>query len=51
MEDAAKFLLWLFGIPGCGKTIPSSAIVKNLDSILSSQPLLYSYFDFSDTGK
>lgn len=43
--------LWLFGIPGCGKTILSSAIVKNLDSILSSQPLLYFYFDFSDIGK
>jgi len=43
--------LWLHGIPGCGKTILSSAIIKNLDSILSSQPLLYFYFDFTDTGK
>jgi hypothetical protein len=43
--------LWLCGIPGCGKTILSSAIIKNLDSVLSSQPLLYFYFDFTDTGK
>jgi NACHT domain len=41
--------LWLHGIPGCGKTILSSAIIKSLD--LSSQPLLYFYFDFNDTGK
>jgi len=38
-------------MPGCGKTILSSAIVKNLESILSFQPLLYFYFDFSDTAK
>ena len=43
--------LWLHGIPGCGKTILSSAIIKNLDSVLSSQPLLYFYFDFTDIGK
>ena len=43
--------LWLYGIPGCGKTILSSAIIKNLHSILSSQPLLYFYFDFNDIGK
>lgn len=43
--------LWLYGIPGCGKTILSSAIIENLDSTPSSQPLLYFYFDFNDTGK
>jgi hypothetical protein len=43
--------LWLHGIPGCGKTILSSAIIKNLDSILASQPLLYFYFDFNDSNK
>jgi len=42
--------LWLHGIPGCGKTILSSAVVKNLDST-SSHPLLYFYFDFTDTNK
>jgi len=43
--------LWLYGIPGCGKTILSSTIIKHLNSTLSSQPILYFYFDFSDTGK
>lgn len=43
-------LLWLYGIPGCGKTILSSTIIRDLESIPSSQPL-YFYFDFNDTGK
>lgn len=43
--------LWLSGIPGCGKTILSSAVIKHLDDIKSSQSLLYFYFDFNDTGK
>jgi len=42
--------LWLYGIPGCGKTILSSTIIKYLDGKLSSQ-LLYFYFDFNDTSK
>lgn len=44
--------LWLYGIPGCGKTILSSTIVEDLDRATShTQPLLYFYFDFSDSGK
>ncbi|KAF2180825.1 purine and uridine phosphorylase [Zopfia rhizophila CBS 207.26] len=43
--------LWLYGIPGCGKTILSSTIIENLNSTPSFEPLLYFYFDFSDTGK
>ncbi|KAH0562441.1 hypothetical protein GP486_002866 [Trichoglossum hirsutum] len=43
--------LWLNGIPGCGKTILSSAIIKDLNNTLSSQPLLYFYFDFNDSAK
>lgn len=43
--------LWLYGIPGCGKTILSSAIIKHLDSTPSSQPRLSFYFDFNDTSK
>jgi len=44
--------LWLYGIPGCGKTILSSAIIKTLDCmLLPSQPLLYFYFDFNDSRK
>ncbi|KAF3191749.1 hypothetical protein TWF225_000970 [Orbilia oligospora] len=43
--------LWLHGIPGCGKTILSSTIIEILESDLACQPLLYFYFDFTDTGK
>lgn len=43
--------LWLYGIPGCGKTILSSTIIKTLDCALSSQPFLYFYFDFNDGRK
>ncbi|KAF2183429.1 hypothetical protein K469DRAFT_583451, partial [Zopfia rhizophila CBS 207.26] len=43
--------LWLYGIPGCGKTILSSTIIEHLDSTIRSQPFLYFYFDFNDTGK
>jgi Cdc6-like AAA superfamily ATPase len=42
--------LWLYGIPGCGKTILSSTIIEHLKS-LRIQPLLYFYFDFTDTEK
>ncbi|KAK6507970.1 hypothetical protein TWF481_006390 [Arthrobotrys musiformis] len=44
-------LLWLHGIPGCGKTILSSTIIERLESDPACQPLLYFYFDFTDTGK
>jgi Cdc6-like AAA superfamily ATPase len=43
--------LWLNGIPGCGKTILSSAIIKELSNTLPSEPLLYFYFTFNNTGK
>ena len=43
--------LWLNGIPGCGKTILSSAVIKELNNTLPSEPLLYFYFTFNDTGK
>jgi Cdc6-like AAA superfamily ATPase len=43
--------LWLYGIPGCGKTILSSTIIEDLEKSLERQPLLYFYFDFSDTDK
>lgn len=44
-------VLWLYGIPGCGKTILSSTIIQNLDSTISSLSLLYFYFDFNDINK
>jgi hypothetical protein len=44
--------LWLHGIPGCGKTILSSTIIEHLGrTIPHTQPLLYFYFDFSDSRK
>jgi Cdc6-like AAA superfamily ATPase len=43
-------LLWLYGIPGCGKTILSSTAIQHLET-RSSQHLLYFYFDFSDNRK
>ncbi|KAI9884227.1 MAG: hypothetical protein M1823_003976 [Watsoniomyces obsoletus] len=43
--------LWLHGIPGCGKTILSSTIVQDLESTLSSHPLLYFYFTFTESDR
>jgi Cdc6-like AAA superfamily ATPase len=43
--------LWLYGIPGCGKTILSSTIIKHLADTHPDQLLLYFYFDFTDAGK
>jgi hypothetical protein len=42
--------LWLYGIPGCGKTILSSTVFEHLKD-LCIQPLLYFYFDFTDAEK
>lgn len=45
-------LLWLYGIPGCGKTILSSIIIEDLKKNEDiSKSLLYFYFDFNDTRK
>jgi Cdc6-like AAA superfamily ATPase len=43
--------LWLYGIPGCGKTILSSTIIEYLERTLPLKPLLYFYFNFNDEGK
>ncbi|KAF2496459.1 hypothetical protein BU16DRAFT_609515, partial [Lophium mytilinum] len=43
--------LWLFGIPGCGKTILSSTVIRHIEEVKSSKSLLYFYFDFNDTNK
>ncbi len=47
-------LLWLFGIPGCGKTILSSTIIQRTISecqIRTNPVVLYFYFDFNDVQK
>ena len=54
--------LWLYGIPGCGKTILSSTIVENITNSSQQRPddatyfnsgpsVLHFYFDFNDVDK
>jgi Cdc6-like AAA superfamily ATPase len=42
--------LWLYGIPGCGKTIMTSSIIRSLENSSSDPPcvVLYFYFDSND---
>jgi KaiC/GvpD/RAD55 family RecA-like ATPase len=47
-------LLWLYGIPGCGKTILSSTIIENLQQHCgdnSGTATVYFFFDFKDGQK
>lgn len=47
-------LLWLYGIPGCGKTILSSTIIQKTVQYCRSRTnsiVLYYYFDFNDSEK
>jgi hypothetical protein len=49
-----KQLLWLHGIPGCGKTILSSTVVEHIKTICKTDSqcqYLFYYFDFSDSKK
>jgi hypothetical protein len=53
-KKSAASRLWLYGIPGCGKTILSSIIIEHLlqhchDS--NKTVTVYFYFDFNDTRK
>ncbi|KAI4735291.1 Pfs, NACHT and ankyrin domain protein [Aureobasidium sp. EXF-12298] len=44
--------LWLHGIPGCGKTVLSSTIIEQLNSLITpGHVLLYFYFTFTDANK
>lgn len=49
-----RSFLWLYGIPGCGKTMLSATVV---DKVLNREPfnpssaVLYFYFDFNDSSK
>lgn len=49
-ESKRNSFLWLYGIPGCGKTTLSSTIIQDLQENLACSPL-YFYFDFDDTSK
>jgi hypothetical protein len=53
-KEGAASRLWLYGIPGCGKTILSSTIVEHLLQHChddASMVMTYFYFDFKDTQK
>ncbi|KAH8621150.1 hypothetical protein IG631_24204 [Alternaria alternata] len=53
-KKRAASRLWLYGIPGCGKTILSSTVVENLLQYChddTSMVTAYFYFDFNDTQK
>jgi hypothetical protein len=46
-KTRSNSFLWLYGIPGCGKTILSSTIVEDLGKSASYSPILYFFFDFN----
>jgi Cdc6-like AAA superfamily ATPase len=51
--DTTTFL-WLYGIPGCGKTVLSSTILENVFQYCADDPgkvVAYFYFDFNDQEK
>ncbi|KAK2747861.1 hypothetical protein FQN55_004738 [Onygenales sp. PD_40] len=47
-NDASSFI-WLYGIPGCGKTILSSTVIQDLER--QGKVVAYFYFDFKDSQK
>lgn len=47
-------MLWLYGSPGCGKSVLSCTVIENLfdrGSFKNDTAMLYFYFDFNDTAK
>ncbi|KAF2264552.1 hypothetical protein CC78DRAFT_229938 [Lojkania enalia] len=53
-KTSAASFLWLHGIPGCGKTILSSAILQNVLQHCGGDPskvVAYFFFDFNDVQK
>jgi hypothetical protein len=53
-KERAASRLWLYGIPGCGKTILSSTIIEHLLQHChddTSMVTAYFYFDFNNTQK
>jgi hypothetical protein len=53
-KKSATSRLWLYGIPGCGKTILSSIIIEHLLQHCRDDATIvtaYFYFDFNDTQK
>ncbi|KAF2015084.1 HET-domain-containing protein, partial [Aaosphaeria arxii CBS 175.79] len=53
-KKRAASRLWLYGIPGCGKTVLSSTIINHLLQHCNddrSKVVAYFYFDFNDARK
>jgi hypothetical protein len=53
-KSAAKTPLWLYGIPGCGKTILSSTVLQDIHQHCQDDPgkvIAYFFFDFNDSKK
>jgi hypothetical protein len=53
-KESAASRLWLYGIPGCGKTILSSTIIEHLVQHCHDHTSIvtpYFYFDFNDMQK
>ncbi|KAM3546273.1 hypothetical protein ARSEF1564_000761 [Beauveria bassiana] len=51
-KTARNSFLWLYGIPGCGKTVLSSTAITDLcDDEETSPNLVYFYFNFADVEK
>jgi hypothetical protein len=53
-KERAASRLWLYGIPGCGKTILSSTVIEHLLQHCHDDVRMvtaYFYFDFNDTQK
>ncbi|KAI9770356.1 MAG: hypothetical protein M1839_003233 [Geoglossum umbratile] len=53
-KQEPKQLLWLHGIPGCGKTVLSSTVIEHIKTICrkdSQCQYIFYYFDFSDSKK
>ncbi|ELR05748.1 hypothetical protein GMDG_07590 [Pseudogymnoascus destructans 20631-21] len=52
-RNASSFV-WLYGIPGCGKTILSSTVTQDILLYCANDPgkvVAYFYFDFTDADK
>jgi len=52
--DVPNSFIWLYGMPGCGKTVLCSNVIEKVASHCSNDPslaLAYFYFDFNDERK
>lgn len=52
-NTAQKYLIWLYGKPGCGKSVLSATIIEDLIplKVIGNTAVIYFYFDFNDSSK